>query len=73
MPQAWQATSAAAVELPCDRVHPVSCSEVLHASSPAGVVAIAMEHGAGAHGFTPAWYTQDRRRAMAAAVTQHLE
>ena len=73
MPQALQATSAGAVELACDRVHPVSCSEVLHASSLAGLVAIAMEHGASAHGFTPAWYTQDRQHAMAAAVTQHLE
>ncbi len=73
MPQASQATSSGAVELSCDRVHPVSCSEVLHANSLVGLLAIAMEHGASAHAFTPAWYTPDRQHAMAAAMKQHLE
>jgi hypothetical protein len=34
------------------------------------VLALALEHGALVHGFTPVWYTPDRVAVIGAAVTR---
>ena len=61
------------IEMACERLHPVHCAEALLATSVVGLLAVAMEHGARAHGFTPVWYTQDKQDAMTAAVLRHLD
>ena len=60
------------VELACESLHPVRCTAVFNAPSPAGLVAIAMEHGARVHGFTPAFYNQDRQDTMLATVMREV-
>lgn len=58
------------VELCCADVHPQGCAEMLHARDSSDLVEIAREHGKLAHGFTPAWYSEQRLAAIAAVVTQ---
>jgi hypothetical protein len=41
---------------------------MLHARHSSELVEIAREHGARAHGFTPAWYSQRRLASMAAVA-----
>jgi hypothetical protein len=65
-------TSSASFELVCSEVHPTRCHESLNAASQEGLVTLAMQHGAHAHGFTPVWYTRARKATMAAAVTVKL-
>jgi hypothetical protein len=55
-------------ELRCADVQPYRCEETLRARNPRDVVALACEHGARVHGFTPVWYSAERLTAMAAAV-----
>jgi hypothetical protein len=57
----------AAVLLRCDDAHPVTCGVVFHGAVPA-VLSDACEHGTRVHGFTPAYYTAERRTKMAAAA-----
>jgi hypothetical protein len=57
-------------ELCCADVHPQGCAEVLHARRSGDLVEVAREHGARAHGFTPAWYSQRRLAFMAAVVAR---
>jgi hypothetical protein len=72
MPYAIEDVSLRPIELACEQLHPVHCAERLRADSPNELIAIAMEHGARKHGFTPVWYTQGRRAAMAMAAMRHL-
>jgi hypothetical protein len=55
--------------LRCDEVQPVRCDIQFRAASPQRVVALACEHGAQAHCYTPAWYSAGRLAAMAGMVT----
>ena len=48
------------LRLRCADVHPVHCDAEWTAPSASELVAIAVEHGAHAHGFTPRWYTAER-------------
>jgi hypothetical protein len=57
-------------ELRCAELHPVRCDVRLSAPDLEGLVILAREHGASAHGFTPAWYSSGRLAAMAEVVTQ---
>ena len=57
-------------ELRCAELHPVRCDVQLSAPHLEGLVILAREHGASAHGFTPAWYSSRRLAAMAKVVTQ---
>ena len=57
-------------ELCCADVHPHGCAEMLHARDSSDLVEVAREHGARAHGFTGAWYSEQRLAAMAAVVAQ---
>ena len=57
-------------ELRCADIHRVGCNDMLRAASARGVVALACEHGALAHGFTRVWYSPKRLAVMAGAVTQ---
>jgi hypothetical protein len=72
MPHAIQDVSPRPIELACEQLHPVHCAERLRADSLNELVAVAIEHGARKHSFTPVWYTQGRQAAMAAAVMRHL-
>ena len=54
--------------LRCADVHPVNCDVTWHSSDPEELILDASEHGAAAHGFTPAWYSPARVAAIAAAV-----
>lgn len=56
-------------ELLCSEIHPTRCCQSLNANSEEGLVELAMDHGACAHGFTPVWYTPARKATMAAAVS----
>jgi predicted small metal-binding protein len=55
-------------ELRCADVQPVRCGVELRAASAEELLGLACEHGARAHGFTPAWYSSSRLAAMAATV-----
>ncbi len=55
--------------LRCCDVLPLGCDASWRASSPGDLIHSARQHGASAHGFTPAWYDSDRLAAMAQAVT----
>jgi hypothetical protein len=57
-------------ELRCAELHSVRCDVRLSAPDLEGLVILAREHGASAHGFTPAWYSSGRLAAMAEVVTQ---
>jgi hypothetical protein len=57
------------LELSCATAHSVPCSAVLAADDLSRLFAIVADHGARAHGFTSAWYTPQRRAAMAQGVT----
>jgi hypothetical protein len=57
-------------ELRCDEVQPVRCEIQFRAASPERVVALACEHGAQAHCYTPVWYSSGRLAAMAALVAR---
>ncbi len=57
-------------ELCCADVHPQGCAEILQARHFSDLVEIAREHGGRIHGFTPAWYSQQRLAAMAAVVAR---
>ena len=52
-------------ELRCADVHPLRCDERLRARTLAELIEIVVAHGARSHGFTPAWYSHERRRAIA--------
>jgi hypothetical protein len=52
----------------CADVHPTGCDRTLRAQRPDDVVELAREHGALAHGFTPAWYSKQRLATIAAAI-----
>ena len=56
-------------ELRCAEFHPVRCDVRLRAASLERLMILAREHGALAHGFTPAWYSSRRLAAMAEIVT----
>jgi hypothetical protein len=56
--------------LRCAEVQPVRCDIEFRAASPERVVALACEHGAQAHCFTPAWYSSGRLAAMTALVAR---
>ena len=58
------------VVLCCADLHPHGCAEMLYARDSGDLVEIAREHGALAHGFTGAWYSEQRLAAMAAVVAQ---
>lgn len=60
------------IELACESLHPVRCAAYVNASSPTGLVAVAMEHGARVHGFTPAFYSRDRQDTMLATVMREV-
>ncbi len=55
-----QMEAAGRLSLRCTEVHPVSCDAAWSSPSAAELVARAIDHGARAHGFTPAWYTHER-------------
>ena len=55
-------------EATCSSLHGGHCNMRFSANSPSRVVAAANEHGAAAHGFTPAYYSQARLDAMLANV-----
>ena len=57
-------------ELCCADVHPHGCAEMLQACHSSDMFAIAREHGARVHGFTPTWYSERRLAVMAAVVAQ---
>ena len=65
-----RAPSRQRFELRCAEIHAVGCNAMLRAASSRGVVALACEHGALAHGFTGVWYSPKRLAVIAAAVTQ---
>lgn len=67
-----QASSSGPFEMSCQRFHPTRCTRSLHADSIPRMVDAAMAHGALAHGFTPAFYSQERQAAMAADAARHL-
>ncbi len=56
-------------ELRCAEVHPVRCDVTWASANPMELVSAARDHGAAAHGFTPAWYTAARVAAMSGAVS----
>lgn len=60
-----------ALGVPCELLHPVTCAQHLHGTDADDLVAVAMEHGARVHGFTPVWYSQDRRDVMVATALRH--
>ncbi len=64
---------SAPFDMRCERFHPVHCPDSLRADSSSAMVAVAMDHGAWVHGFTPAFYSEAKRRAMAAEVTRFLD
>ena len=55
---------SAQVNLRCADVHPVRCDAKWVGPNANDLVARAVEHGAAAHGFTPAWYTPNRIAAI---------
>ncbi len=57
-------------ELACSAVHPVRCGVLLTSLDRDDLIELTCEHGAQAHGFTPAWYGPRRLIEMAAMVTQ---
>jgi hypothetical protein len=57
-------------ELRCAELHPVHCDVPLRGADLESLVIIAREHGALAHGYTPAWYSSRRLASMAEIVTQ---
>lgn len=57
-------------ELRCRDVHPAGCDQTVRADGFQTVIALACEHGALAHGFTPAWYSSERLHAMGDEVTE---
>ena len=57
-------------ELRCAELHPVRCDVRLSAPDLEGLVILVREHGASAHGFTPAWYSSGRLAAMTEVVTR---
>jgi hypothetical protein len=57
-------------ELRCADAYPRGCGATLRAGRPGDVLALALEHGALVHGFTPVWYTPGRVAVIAAAVTR---
>ena len=56
------------LRLRCADVHPVHCDAEWTAPSASELVAIAVEHGAHAHGFTPRWYTAERIAGISRGV-----
>ena len=56
--------SSSQVNLRCADVHPVRCDTEWVGPNANDLVARAVEHGAAAHGFTPAWYTPNRIAAI---------
>ena len=52
-------------EVRCADVHPVQCKVALRASSNAALTDCVRAHGASVHGFTPAWYSQERMAGIA--------
>ena len=64
---------SAQFDMRCERFHPVHCPDSLRVNSCSAMVATAMDHGAWVHGFTPAFYSEAKQRAMAAEVTRFLD
>jgi hypothetical protein len=58
-----------AFELRCADVHRAGCEAAFRARRVSDVVALACEHGALVHGYTPAWYSSERLAIIASAVT----
>jgi hypothetical protein len=56
--------------LRCADIHPVRCEEVFAAASPDDLVARVCDHGAGVHGFTPAFYSHERLSAITATAAR---
>ncbi|MGZ6707306.1 MAG: hypothetical protein ACXVFN_10225 [Solirubrobacteraceae bacterium] len=58
-------------EVCCRDVHPAGgCDQTVRADGFQAVIALACEHGAFAHGFTPAWYSAERLHTIADAVAE---
>jgi hypothetical protein len=64
------APSPGSFELQCAELHPVHCDVQLRAASAEHLLICACEHGAYAHGFTPAWYSAERLAAMTEIVAR---
>ena len=56
--------------LRCADVHATDCEATLRAERLSDVVALACEHGALVHGFTPVWYCAERLAFIASVVTE---
>ena len=69
---AGQASLSGPFEMSCRRFHPTRCTQPLHADSIPAMIDAAMAHGALAHGFTPAFYREERQAAMAADAARQL-
>ena len=55
-------------EVRCADVPPVQCKVALHASSSEALTDRVRAHGARVHGFTPAWYSQERIAGITATA-----
>ncbi len=64
------ASFAHVFEVGCAELHPVRCDVRLRGADLESLVSVACEHGADAHGFTPAWYSSRAFAAMAEIVAQ---
>ncbi len=60
------------VRASCKSLHGVRCDTKFRANSPSEVVAMANDHGAHAHGFTPVYYSSAKLDAMLASVTGQM-
>ncbi len=65
------AIQPASVELLCSDVHFVDCAVRLSSCRPDDLVRLAREHGAQAHGFTSAWYTEARQDLITGRFKGH--
>jgi len=54
----------------CEIAHGLSCNVVLRADKLDDLLGEAMQHGAQAHGFTPAFYDESRRKQITSAAKQ---
>jgi hypothetical protein len=69
---AAKTTSPVPFEMGCECFHPTRCAQSLCADSVSRMVDAAIAHGALAHGFTPAFYSREKRAAMAAEAARYL-
>ncbi|UGS37604.1 hypothetical protein DSM104329_04021 [Capillimicrobium parvum] len=54
----------------CSTVQPVPCGMQVRANTRRDVLALLQEHGAAAHGYTPAWYSAARLAKMDTAIEE---